>query len=182
MATYTLQQLSEAETLPCTRCEGTGIRKPIVDTEAGIHIPARPCVACDGLKTFNAPDVTDLLKLVKGRKPGKLRSKRPENPRAYFIWRYARFHGGQDVTLPMQANFEVMGDPFTPLLEAVAEHVAQHVYGTHAAGSLRWAHAMGHEVADSYLDGTAIVPPSAMPGGPVVLDGNKPYCEQLELV
>jgi hypothetical protein len=182
MATYTLQHLAEAKTLPCTRCEGTGIRKPIVDTEGDVYIPARPCVACEGLQTFNAPNVTDLLKLVKGRKPGKLRSKRPENPRAYFIWRYARFHGGQDVTLPMQANFEVMGDPFIPLLEAVAERVAQHVYGTDMAGSLRWAHAMGHEVSDSYLDGTAIVPPSAMPGGPVVMDGDKPMTEAAELI
>ena len=41
---------------------------------------------------------------------------------------------------------------------------------------------MGHEVSDSYLNGSAIVPPSAMPGGPVVLDNNKPYSEQLELV
>jgi hypothetical protein len=182
MSTYTLQQLSEAEALPCTRCEGTGIRKPIVDTKGDVYTPTRPCVACDGLQTFNAPDITALVNLIKGRKPGKLRSKRPENPRAYFIWRYARFHGGQDVTLPMQANFEVMGDPFIPLLEAVAEKVAQCVYGTDMAGSLRWAHAMGHEVSDSYLDGTAIGPPSAMPGGPVVMDGDKPMTEAAELI
>jgi hypothetical protein len=180
--TYTLEQLAEAKTLPCTRCKGTGIRERMVDREAGVDIPARPCIACDGLQTFNAPDVTHLLGLIKGRKAGALRSRRPENPRAYYIWRFARFHGGQDVTLPMQASFEVMGDPFIPLLNAIAEKVAQHVYGTEMAGSLRWAHAMGHEVSDRYLDGSEIVPASAMPGGPVVLDNHKPYSEQAELV
>jgi hypothetical protein len=94
----------------------------------------------------------------------------------------ARFHGGADVTMPMTAAFGVTGDPYVPYLDVVAEKVAQHVYGSDMAGSLRWAHAMGHEVSDSYLNGSEIVPASALPGGPVVLDGNKPYCEQLELV
>jgi hypothetical protein len=75
-----------------------------------------------------------------------------------------------------------MGDPYIPLLDAVAEKVAQLVYGSDMAGSLRWAHAMGHEVSDSYLDGTAIVPPSAMPGGPVVMDSDKPMTEAAELI
>jgi hypothetical protein len=179
---YTLEQLAEAKTLPCTRCKGTGIRERTTDWETGVDIPARPCIACDGLQTFNAPDVSYLLGLIKGRKAGTLRSRRPENPRAYYIWRFARFHGGQDVTLPMQASFEVMGDPFIPLLDAIAKKVAQHVYGTEMAGSLRWAHAMGHEVSDRYLDGSEIVPASAMPGGPVVLDNHKPYSERAELV
>jgi hypothetical protein len=56
------------------------------------------------------------------------------------------------------------------------------VYGTDLAASVRWAHAMGHEVSDQYLDGSQILPASAMPGGPVVLDNHKPYSEQPELV
>jgi hypothetical protein len=180
--TYTLEQLASVDSLPCTRCEGTGLTKPIIDSEAGVNIPAKTCPWCEGGGRFHAPDVTALLKLIKGRKPGTLRSKRPEKSRAYYIWRFARFHGGQDVTLPMQASFEVMGDPFIPLLDAVAEKVAQTVYGTDLAASVRWAHAMGHEVSDQYLDGSQIVPASAMPGGPVVLDDHKPYSERAELV
>ena len=179
--TYTLQQLSDAAQLPCNGCAGTGTRKPII-SDGKIIVPAKPCFDCGGTGSFTAPDIPALLKLIKGRKPGTLRSKRPDNARAYYIWRLTRFHGGQDVTLPMQATFEVSGDPYVPLLDAVAERVAQAVYGTGRAGALRWAHAMGHEVSDSYLDGSQIVPPSAMPGGPVVLDNHKPYSEQLELV
>jgi hypothetical protein len=83
--------------------------------------------------------------------------------------------------MPMQATFEVTGDPYVPFLDVVAEEVAQAVYGTDMAGSLRWAHAMGHEVSDAYLAGQ-IIPASAHPGGPVVLDNHKPDTEQLELV
>lgn len=89
------------------------------------------------------------------------------------LWGFERSRSGRS---------ELGGDPYVPLLDAVAERVAQAVYGTGRAGALRWAHAMGHEVSDSYLDGSQIVPPSAMPGGPVVLDNHKPASEQLELV
>jgi hypothetical protein len=145
-------------------------------------IPARPCPFCGGRGHFSRPEVSALLTLIKGRKPGTLRSKRPDDDRAYYVWRMARFHGGADVTMPMTAAFGVTGDPYVPYLDVVAEKVAQRVYGSDMAGSIRWAYAMGHEVSDSYINGSAIVPPSALPGGPVVLDGNKPYCEQLELV
>ncbi len=175
--TYTLEQLHCAPSLPCGRCDGTKVL-----TYHGLDLPSRPCTFCDGSGHFDQPDLPALLQAVKGRKPGTLRSKRPDDDRAWYVWRMARFHGGADVTLPMTAAFAVTGDPYVPYLDLVAEKVAQQVYGSYRAGTIRWAHAMGHEVGDSYLDGSAIVPPSAMPGGPVVLDGNKPYCEQLELV
>ena len=174
---YTLQQLHDTESLPCTRCNGTTII-----TYHGLDLPDRPCSFCEGTGHFGRPDVPDLLQLLKGRKPGKLRSKRPEDDRAYYVWRMARFHGGADVTLPMSASFAVTGDPYVPYLDKVAEAVAQRVYGSDAAGAMRWAHAMGHEVSDRYLDGSQVVPPSALPGGPVVLDNDKPATEALELV
>lgn len=176
--TYTLEQLHCTDRLPCTRCEGT----TVLSYPTMPDIAPRPCPFCDGRGHFDRPNVNSLVQLVKGRKPGKLRSKRPDDSRAYYVWRMARFHGGADVTLPMQASFEVTGDPYVPYLDVVAEKVAQAVYGSDMAGALRWAHAMGHEVSDSYLNGSAIVPPSAMPGGPVVLDNNKPATEALELV
>lgn len=177
--TYDLHQLTINPELPCTQCKGTKLTRPIVIDETKT-IPARPCPHCDGIGQFNAVDVPALLKLVKGRKPGTLRSRRPDDSRAYYVWRMARFHGGADVTMPMQARFEVSGDPYVPLLDAVAEQVARAVYGTDAAGAVRWAHAMGHEVSDAYLRGE-ILPASAYPSGPVVTDGNKPYSEMLEL-
>lgn len=176
--TYTLEQLHNTDCLPCTRCNGsTVLTYPTMP-----DIPARPCPFCGGRGHFHLVNVQSLMDLIKGRKPGTLRSKRPDDDRAYYVWRMARFHGGADVTLPMVASFGVTGDPYVPYLDVVAEKVAQAVYGSDRAGTLRWAYAMGHEVSDSYLDGSQIVPPSARPGGPVVLDNHKPECEQLELV
>jgi hypothetical protein len=174
--TYTLATLAESATLPCTKCEGTKLTRPIVIDETRT-IPARQCPHCDGVGSFAAVDVPALLKLVKGRKPGTLRSKRPDASRAYYVWRLARFHGGVDVTMPMQATFEVSGDPYIPLLDVVADKVAEAVYGTCRAGSSRWAAAMGYELAPE-----PGLPATAYPCGPVVTDGSKPYSEQLELV
>lgn len=177
--TYTLETLSSSATLPCTRCNGSKMTRPIYIDEAKT-IPARSCPYCDGIGTFKGVDIKALLELIRGRKPGTIRSRRPDNARAYYVWRLARFHGGADVTMPMQATFEVSGDPYVPLLDAIAERVAQAVYGTDAAGAVRWAHAMGHEVSDQYMKGN-VLPASAYPGGPVVTDNNKPYSEALEL-
>ena len=176
--TYTLEQLHETDYLPCNRCDGT----TVLAYPTMPDIAPRPCPFCDGRGHFHRVDLPFLLDRIKGRKAGKLRSKRPEDDRAYYVWRMARFHGGADVTMPMTATLAVTGDPYVPYLDVVAEKVAKEVYGSDMAGALRWAHAMGHEVSDRYLDGSEIVPPSAMPGGPVVMDSHKPDSELLELV
>jgi hypothetical protein len=168
MAKYTLEQLHAAETLPCTKCEGTGNSRSNA---------SRPCPYCDGRGRFHRPDVTFLIDQIKGRKPGTLRSKRPDQDRAYYVWRMARFHGGADTCLPMTASFAVTGDPYVPYLDVVADKVAKAVYRTSLAGSMRWAGALGYGVVPE-----PGLPPSAMPGGPVVTDTHKPYAEQLELV
>ena len=168
MAKYTLDQLHAEPTLPCTRCDGSGNSRSNA---------SRPCPYCDSKGWFHRPDVTFLIDQIKGRKPGTLRSKRPDQDRAYYVWRMARFHGGKDVTLPMTASFAVTGDPYVPYLDKVADAVANTVYGTDLAGSMRWAGALGYEVAPE-----PGLPSSAMPGGPVVTDTHKPYTEQLELV
>jgi hypothetical protein len=175
---YTLEQLAEVDYLPCTKCDGS----TIISYKTMPDIAPRPCPFCNGRGHFHQVDLSFLLDRIKGRKAGTLRSKRPNDDRAWYVWRMARFHGGADVSMPMTASFAVTGDPYVPYLDEVAKAVAQTVYGTDAAGSLRWAHAMGHEVSDRYLDGSEIVPASAMPGGPVVLDNHKPYSERAELV
>ena len=163
---YSLNQLAASSILPCGKCEGSG-RSPHTD---------RSCSYCSGRGQFHAPDVPFLLQLIKGRKG--LRSKRPEGcDRAYFIWRMARFAGGVDVTMPMMAQLAVAGDPYVPLLDLVADKVAERVYGTSRAGATRWANALGMELAPE--EG---LPASAHPGGPVVTDNNKPASELLELV
>lgn len=173
---YTLDHLINSATLPCTQCKGTMLTRPIVIDETKT-IPARQCPHCNGIGQFNTVDVPALLKLVKGRKPGTLRSKRPDDSRAYYVWRMARFHGGADVTMPMTASLMVSGDPYVPMLDVVADKVAEAVYGTCRAGSSRWAAAMGYELAPE-----PGLPATAYPCGPVVTDSNKPYNEQLELV
>ena len=166
MTTYTLEQLARAESLPCNRCEGSG------SSRSG---SGRPCPYCEGTGTFTNPDIEGIVKSIKGRKG--LRSKRPDGARAYYVWRMARFKGGADLTMPITASFEVAGDPYTPLLDVVADKVAERVYGTDRAGATRWAAALGYEVVPE-----PGLPASAMPGGPVVMGGNKPYSERLELV
>ena len=163
---HTLGQIAAAERLDCGKCDGTGRSRST----------SRLCPFCDGRGFFHTPDVPFLLQLIKGRKG--LRSKRPEgSDRAYYVWRMARFHGGADVTMPMTASLAVAGDPYVPLLDVVADKVAERVYGTSRAGATRWANALGMELAPD-----PTLPASAHPGGPVVTDSNKPDTEQLELV
>ena len=82
--------------LNCTRCGGIGQ----VDhwRQDGTKLP---CDCCNGRGTFEAPDLEQLCAAIKGRKPRTVRSKRPDDPRAWFLWRMVRFHTGKDVTLPV---------------------------------------------------------------------------------
>lgn len=163
--TYTLDQLAASDRLDCGKCGGTGRSRST----------SRPCPFCDGTGHFSSVDVPALLQLIKGRKG--LRSKRPDDNRAYYVWRMARFHGGADVTMPMTASLAVAGDPYIPMLDLIADKVAKRVYGTDRAGAARWANALGMELAPE-----PGLPASAYPGGPVITDNNKPDSELLELV
>lgn len=177
--TTTIQQQFEAATLPCGRCNGTKINVYEGFTAVdGTVYPRKekPCLWCDGSGSFDKPDIAALIAAIKGRKPGKLRSKRPDDARAYFIWRMARFHTGDDVCLPMTAQLDVAGDPYRELLELVAEQVAQRLTGHTSAGRARWRSAMyGEAPQERYM------PESAFPGGPVA-DANKPDEELFELL
>ena len=152
-------------TMNCTRCDGAGL----VDHWRGDGSKLQ-CDCCDGRGTFEAPDLEQLCAAIKGRKPRTVRSKRPEDPRAWFLWRMVRFHTGQDTCLPMTASLAVDGDPFVSTLDAAARVIAQHLTGKESIGSARWRHAMhGETPADRSI--------LSMP----VTDGDKPFEESLEL-
>ena len=164
--------------LPCTKCNGSGryISEAWTATD-GRQFPRveRACPYCDGRATFDAPDVAAIWQSIKGRKPGSVRSKRPNDPRPYFVWRMVRFHTGADVTLPVTASMEIAGDPFYELLDTVARIIAKRLTGHRSAGVARWRSAMyGTDPQDRYM------PASAFSGGPVA-DADKPETELLEL-
>jgi hypothetical protein len=177
--TELLKQQFESATLPCKSCNGTGITtyESFIAVDGTVYPKReRTCIWCDGAGHFDRPDLLELVKAIKGRKPGKLRSKRPDDSRAYFIWRMARFHTGDDVCLPMAAQMDVGADPYREMLELTAEIVAQRLTGHTSAGRARWRSAMyGEAPQERYR------PQSAFPGGPVA-DANKPLEELLELI
>lgn len=133
----------------------------------------RRCYGCHGAGSFQPLDEIDIRHAIMGKRG--LRSTRPAAPRAYFVWKFARFSGGADVTLPMQATAEVHHDPFKLELEALADVIAREVFGTDLAAAHRWGHALGHLDRD-----LPRLPASAYPGGPVA-DKDKPDEEAAEL-
>ena len=162
--------------LPCSRCNGAGhtLRKGFKCDDGYVsHSRWETCHNCDGKGWFHAPDIMALASAVKGRKPGKLRSKRPDDARGYYVWRLARFHGGADVCLPMGAELEIGGDPYRPTLEQLARIIAKAVYGSGNVGSARWQQAMYG--SHSYDDLPAVI------DGPTY-DADKPAEEALETV
>lgn len=166
--------------MACTSCKGAGYRLKdgfTYNREDGklVSYPTRweSCGSCNGAGWFHAPSVTQLIKQVKGRKPRTLRSKRPDDTRAYYTWRLARFHGGRDVCLPMLAEVDIAGDPYRELLDQLAQVIAKAYFGSGNVGAARWQQAMygSHSFDD--------LPPDL--DGPVH-DGCKPLEEMLETV
>lgn len=168
-----------SDQLDCLRCNGSKLTiHEAWTSQNGTHYPRReqPCIWCDGVGHYLKPDLGSLVKAIKGRKPGTLRSKRPDDTRAYFVWRMARFHTGADVTMPMTAQMDISSDPYKDLLDAWAELVAEKLTGHTSAGRARWRSAMyGEAPQERYL------PESAYPGGPVA-DTHKPETELYELL
>jgi len=145
-------------TRTCERCKGTGV-----------SCLGNTCRLCGGTGKIDPPDVEAITKAIttsRGASKGKrrFRASKPKEggPRAYYVWRMARFHGGADVSMPVCAMMDIEGDPFEPELDALASEVAKVVFGTDKAAAYRWANALGHDL--SVPDG---MPASAYPGGPV---------------
>lgn len=58
--------------------------------------------------------------------------------RAYYVWRWARFHGGADTRLPLTASHICDDDPELDVLDELANRIALEVFGTNMAGANRW--------------------------------------------
>ena len=111
----------------CTRCNGTKVAS---------YDPSKACIWCKGTGEFSQPDLDAIRAKLKGRKG--LVSKKPDDKRAGYVWRMARFHGGKDVTLPVMAPLDVTGDPFIEELDVLADETAKTYFGSDLAGAARW--------------------------------------------
>lgn len=113
----------------CQNCGGSGVRE---------YDPELECRVCGGRGYLEPPDEASIRRTIfSPRKPGKLVARRPADPRAYFVWRLARFHGEQDLTWPVLAYADIFGDPYRQELEALADRVAREVFGTDLAALAR---------------------------------------------
>lgn len=152
--------------MQCERCGGTG--------QGTLY---ERCPACRGRGRFEPPDYAAILRAIRGRKG--LRSRPPAGAREYYVWRLARFYGGQDVTMPVLAFVRILGDPYQADLDALARSVAKRVFGTDLAAAARWAPLLGlGSLPEETLDR---LPPTARMGGPVVI-GDKPVEELMEIL
>ena len=159
----TTPSANATEARTCKKCDGTK-RSKFFDAA---------CHYCRGIGHFLPIDTDNILNLIAGRKG--LCSKRPDDARAYYVWRMARFHGGVDVTMPMTAMSGVSGDAFLPELDKLADAVARRVFGTDMAAAHRWSGLLGAPLPR--IEG---LPATAYSCGPVVTT-EKPECEILEL-
>jgi hypothetical protein len=159
----------------CTVCGGTGKNS----------WNNKSCFACKGKGYFPEPNYMQILEGIctsRGSKKAFRRSKPPvdestvHGARIYFVWRLTRFHGGADVTMPMLAELAIEGDPYHDELDAFAGKIAEIVFGTQFAATARWGTLLGLGHVSGEL------PASAYEGGPVLLDGNKPIQELIELL
>lgn len=167
-----MQKLDQTvESRPCPRCNGTGkyVTKGFTwnDERTGKQTvypdKEKTCYECNGTGKFLKPNVPEIIANIKGRKG--LRSARPKDRRAYYVWRLARFHGGKDVTMPVCADMELGRDPYKPTLDLLADAVAKRVFGTDKAAAYRWGRALGYNLPR--VEG---LPASAESCGPVVMD------------
>lgn len=168
------------KTRSCNECKGQGVKIfPAFRGTNGVLYAERryPCRTCNETGACLLPDFLAIAKRIKGRKKGTLRSARPEdNNRAYFVWRMARFYGGADVTMPINASLLLGKDSYKDELEVFAMVIAKQVFGNNIAGPHRWAKVFRNDVKT--IEG---LPSSAYEGGRVA-DENKPIFEAAELL
>lgn len=160
----------------CGRCKGTGINKGYA---YGIHSqPDRVCYVCNGKKVLPGFDPLPLVKgcFVLDKKTGEPRRWKRSAPskvqhrsngtdaaRVYYVWRMARFHGGADVTMPMEAISVTSSDPCVPLLDVLATSLARAVYGSDMAAAYRWGRLLKDATLPEYPPGVAISASSHQP-------------------
>lgn len=140
----------------CKACKGAGFLVSSAFTSLdGVHYPesSRKCNACDGRKQFpevNETAIREAIMATRGKNKGKLRSVMTsdfsgsiDGARAYYVWRLARWHGGKDMTMPMNADLASRGDPYKDDLEKIASAVAKESFGSDMRAALTWGRAFG---------------------------------------
>jgi len=72
------------------------------------------------------PALLAAIRTTRGKNKGQLRRSRGKlSGRAYYLWRWTRFHAGIDTTLPMVAEWELdPSDHYRDDLNAAAEYIA----------------------------------------------------------
>lgn len=109
------------------------------------------------MANYTAPDYDSVFAVVKGRKG--IRTAKPKgNGFAAYVWRMARFHSGEDTTMPVMAEYDlanwadhsyIHGDKeaFKQLRKAadeMADRVCADLGISSLAGAARWAKALGY--------------------------------------
>lgn len=139
--------------LHCVACKGTG--KGGKSAFGGER--ERDCDCCSGLGVYRHAGKAELDRILalivsqQGKTKGRLKSswqwsKEPKEHgfdrvtfnRAYYVWRWARFHGGEDVTMPWTAGWRAGGDPNQKTLDRWSEIVAKRAFGSDMVGARRW--------------------------------------------
>lgn len=148
------------------------------------------CRMCGGKKVIARPemDVLDVLFKVSKKSGYQWKVSKPTGNafrdlrvgRSYYLWRLARFYGGADVTMPMNADLAVHGDPYVDALTKIAKMLARTVFGTDRAATARWSGVLGSSAVASAIRAEPGLPATAFENGPVA-DGNKPIEECLEM-
>ena len=83
------------------------------------------------------------LIIVDGKLRGCMKSTE-DDPRAYYVWRYARFHGGKDTRWPVLAEMGVRheSEEMRNFLHALAETAAKRYFGTDMGAAAAWSGAL----------------------------------------
>jgi len=146
--------------LTCTKCKGTGelVFGGWARADGSTYPESRhKCSSCCGTGQFAPIDEKAILEAImatKGKNKGKIRASMSSSdgfrkrgdatiPRAYYVWRIARFHGGVDVTMPIMADTLISGDPCKKELDALADKVAKEQFGSNMRAAIRWGRALG---------------------------------------
>jgi len=89
-----------------------------------------------------------ILNKIHTRK-GTLKKSLPSDstsPRAYYVWRMTRFHGGADMTMPMWASLIMRkeSEDIMKQLNLMVDELAIKHFGSDKRAAYRWGRALGH--------------------------------------
>jgi hypothetical protein len=148
-------------TVLCPTCLGGARHAKTKAYEASVGLPHRNaffpahCKDCRGTTKIIIDPVAigQAITTNKGTLKKSMSSTTPGLPYgAYWVWRYARFYGGADTTMPVTADFTTgtcfpaVGDvksDAVPVLESLAKTVAMTYFGTVDGAARVWQRAMG---------------------------------------